>query len=152
MIKTEISSGMVLANTMYVPLVSLFVYLGISLEQVGILAALLAIDYLTGILKAFRIDDGLKSYKALSGLFTKGSILFLVMSLALMGKGLQIDMANYLSIFISALIISETYSIFGNIGSAVSGKAMAEFDAVSMIIAKVRKMIERIFFGVNDRL
>lgn len=139
-------------NSLYLPFVSLLVYLDISTEQFAILATLLGIDYITGIVKTCRIDNGLKSHRAISGLFTKGSILFLVLALALMGKGLGIDISSYLNIFVGALIISETYSIFGNVNSAISGKHVEEFDAVSAVISKVREGIEKLFFNSNNRL
>lgn len=49
----------------YLGLVAAFEYLNIPLEQMGILAALMGIDFLTGVAKQYRIDKSqIKSHLA----------------------------------------------------------------------------------------
>lgn len=150
---TEISLKAYIAfNSIYLfcmPLVTFVEWLKIPKESFSILAILLLFDYLTGILKVVRLGETLKSYRAISGVLTKGLILVLVFALALMGKGLCLDFELYLSSFLSVLIISETYSIFGNAYSAINKENIAEYDAVSMIIKRMRNTLERIL--INKR-
>lgn len=95
---------------------------------------------------------GLSSQRALRGILTKGSILALVFALALMAKGLKLDSDLYLSLFTSILILSETYSIFGNVYSIKTKKEVEEFDAVAMAIKSARLAIARFFILKRDEL
>lgn len=139
-------------NALYLPLAPILTLLSIPEEPFYILAILLMLDYLTGILKVFVLKGHIRSYRAIAGLLTKGSILVLVLVLALMAKGLELDFKLYLSLFLSALIISETYSIFGNVYSAINKEEIAEFDAVSMVIKRVRLVLERVLINSRDKL
>lgn len=139
-------------NFIYIPCVPLMVYLGLPVDSVVILAILLLIDYFTGVLKVFILKGHLRSYRAVAGILTKGSILFLVFTLALMAKGIGLDFELYLKIFVSVLIISEAYSIFGNVYSCITKEQIEEFDAVAMAIKKVRKAIEKLLLTQRDGL
>lgn len=141
-----------LLNFMYIPCVPFLTYLGLPAESMTILAILLTIDYFTGVLKIFIIGGSLKSYRAVAGILTKGSILLLVLSLAFMAKGLNMDFELYLKMFISVLIISETYSIFGNVYVCMTKKDIEESDAVALAIGKVRAMIEKLLVVNRDNL
>ena len=139
-------------NFLYIPCVPLLTYLSVPAEPIFILAVLLGIDYFTGILKVFILKGCLKSYRAVAGLLTKASIVLLVLAIAFMAKGLCLDFKLYLSLLISALIISETYSIIGNTYSVVSKEEIEEFDAVAMVIKKLRFAIEKMLIVNRDKL
>ena len=139
------------ANLFYIPCVPILLYLNLPIEPMVVLAVLLLIDYTTGVLKVFILKGSLRSYRAIAGLLTKGSILLLVLALAFMAKGINLDFQLYLKIFISVLIISETYSIFGNVYSCLTKEEIEEFDAVAIVIKKVRKGIEKmLLINRND--
>ena len=137
----------VVLNILYLPIVSLMVWLELPVEQVLILTVLLGIDYVTVILKVYAIKGCIKSYRMIAGILTKSMILLLIFTLAFMAKGIALDFAVYLSTLISLLIISETYSIVGNIYSIKTGEDTKEFDAVAMIIKRVRKFIEKMLLA-----
>lgn len=141
-----------LANFFYFPCTPVLVYLNLPIEPVAILAILLLIDYFTGVLKVFILKGSLRSYRAIAGMLTKGSILLLVFALAFMAKGINLDFKLYLQIFVSVLIISETYSIFGNVYSCIAKEEIEEFDAVAMVIKKVRQGIEKMLLVNRDKL
>lgn len=141
-----------LANFFYIPCTPVLVYLNLPVEPVVILAILLLIDYFTGVLKVFILKGSLRSYRAIAGMLTKGSILLLVFALAFMAKGINLDFKLYLEIFVSVLIISETYSIFGNVYSCIAKEEIEEFDAVAMAIKKVRMVIEKLLLVNRDKL
>jgi len=151
MVKSTVATYSIL-NLFYVPIISLFIYLELPVEPMAILAILLAIDFSTGVLKVFILKGSLRSYRAIAGFLTKGSILFLVLSLAFMAKGINLDFKLYLEVFISVLIISETYSIFGNVYSCITKEEIEEFDAVAMVIKKVRRGIEKMLLVNRDEL
>ena len=140
------------SNMYYLPFIPMLIYLDLPLEPLGILAILLLLDYVTGVLKVFILKGSLRSYRAIAGLLTKGSILLLVFALAFMAKGINIDFNLYLKVFISVLILSETYSIFGNVYSCITKEEIEEFDAVAMVIKKVRKGIEKMLLVNRNEL
>lgn len=140
------------ANLFYIPCVPVLLYLDLPVEPMAILAVLLLIDYFTGVLKVFILKGSLRSYRAIAGMLTKGSILLLVFTLAFMAKGINLDFKLYLQIFVSVLIISETYSIFGNVYSCIAKEEIEEFDAVALVIKKVRKGIEKILLVNRNEL
>lgn len=150
-LKTAITTH-TFANLFYIPCVPVLLYLNLPIEPVAILAVLLLIDYITGVLKVFILKGSLRSYRAIAGLLTKGSILLLVFSLAFMAKGINLDFQLYLQIFVSVLIISETYSIFGNVYSCIAKVEIEEFDAVALVIKKVRFFIEKLLLLNRDKL
>ncbi len=139
-------------NFLYLPIVAFLLWLDISSEQFLILALLLVIDFMTGIKKVYELKGDLKSCRAVAGFMTKGLILLLVLSLAFMAKGLHLNFELYLSFFISALIVSETYSIFGNVYSSITKEAVTEFDAVAFVILRVRRRIEIMVKAGRDEL
>lgn len=136
----------------YIPFTPFLTWLKLPHEALFILGILLALDYVTGILKVFVLKGTLRSYRAIAGLVAKASILFLIFALAFMAKALHLNFEMYLSFFISALIISETYSIFGNGYSIHTREEIAEFDAVAMVLKKVRGAIERVLVINRDVL
>ena len=146
------STGISFINLAYIPCVPLMTWLGLPIEPIIILAILLLIDYMTGVLKVFILKGHLRSYRAIAGILTKGSVLFLVLALAFMAKGIGLDFELYLTLFVSVLIISETYSIFGNVYSILSKEDVEENDAIALAIQKVRKTIEKLLLTSRDNL
>lgn len=142
----------IMFNSLYIVLLPLLNYLNLDIETVAILGVLLIIDFLTGTIKALVIKGDLRSYRAIAGILTKGSILFLVFTLALMAKALDLNFIAYLNLFVSALIISETYSIFGNAYSAITKQEVEEIDAVAIVIKKVRAAIIGFLFPNRENL
>lgn len=140
------------ANLFYIPCVPMLLWLNLPIDPVAILTILLLIDYITGVLKVFVLKGHIRSYRAIAGMLTKGSILLLVFALAFMAKGINLDFKLYLEIFVSVLIISETYSIFGNVYSCIAKEEIEEFDAVALAIQKVRKVIEKILLINREKL
>jgi hypothetical protein len=138
-------------NLLYIPCVPFLTYLSIPVEPIFILAVLLGMDYFTGILKVFVLKGHLRSYRAVAGILAKASIVMLVLALAFMAKGVGLDFKLYLSFLISALIISETYSIIGNTYSIVSKEEIEEFDAVAMVLKRLRFFIEKMLIVNRDK-
>ncbi len=127
---------------MYLPLVPLLSYLNIPFESLAILGVLLGIDYATGIMKSIATKEELTSCRAISGIMAKGSLLLLVLSVALMAKGIGVDYSNYMKLMLSALIIAETYSISGNVYSIITREPIKETDAISTVLRRIRGTIE----------
>jgi hypothetical protein len=145
---TTTATKSTLLNLFYIPSIPFLAYLSVPVESIFILTILLGFDYVTGVIKVFTLKGHLKSYRAIAGLLTKASILLLVLAIAFMAKGIGMDFTLYLQLLISMLIISETYSIIGNVYCIKTKEEIEEIDAVAMVIKKVRYMIEK-FFIIN---
>lgn len=102
------SAGIAAVKTSgYIGLIAAFQYLNVPLEQFAILAGLMLIDFLTGVAKQYRVDKSqIKSHLAWLGAMKKLVTLIVVLSFALVLKGLGIEEHKYvvavLAIFIAA--------------------------------------------------
>lgn len=137
------TTGAIFMNMLYLPIIGLFIYLELSWESMTILAALLVIDYITGVAKVYVIDKNqLKSYKAIAGIISKVSILLIPIVLSIAAKQIGYDMKVFTDSVITMLVLSETYSIIGNIRSIQLKKRVEEIDAVSLVLGKITRLIE----------
>lgn len=57
-------------------------------------------------------------------------------------RGLGVDFEWLVGWSISLFILSETYSIIANVYTFRTGQEIAEFDAVSMILRRIRAILE----------
>lgn len=94
-------------TTGYLGAIAVFQYLNVPLEQFAILGTLMLIDFVTGVGKQYRIDKRqIKSHLAWLGAMKKLVTLIVVLSFALVLKGLGIEEHKYvvavLAIFIAA--------------------------------------------------
>lgn len=138
----------------YLGLIAAFEYLNIPLEQMGILTALMIIDFITGVGKQYRIDKKqIKSHLAWLGLMKKIATLIVVLSLALILKGLEIDESQYIKGVLSIFIAAEGYSTLQNIYAIRTGKLLPEFDVISIFLKALGDFIkERIDNSVKVKL
>lgn len=120
-------------------------WLGFNAESVTILTVLMIIDIITGVMCAYILEGGRSiTSRALSiGLLKKVMILLVLFAVALVGKGIGFDMAGLVQGCVSVFIISEAYSVIGNVQSARTGKKKVEFDAVSLTLAKIGDMLKK---------
>lgn len=120
--------------------------LGLSTESYAILGAFMAIDMLLGITRVYTIHGGIhiKSYKAKAGVISKLTILAIPLLIVYLGKGVGLNLLPLAQWAIGAFLLAEFYSIVSNIYSIRLGKDIEEFDAVSFILKKLQKIIERL--------
>lgn len=128
-----------LKNIFYIPAF----LLGLPHEGVIALTILIIIDVLTGVLKVARIQGAraITSRSFASGILFKCLIVMIPIVIAIAGKGIGVDLSFMAKGALSMLVLSETYSIIGNIYSIKTGKEEKEFDAVSYSINKVRETV-----------
>ena len=116
-------------------------YLEISQEPFALFAILLMIDYVTGLVKAQALNISITSNKMKYGIISKLSLLFIPIVLAIAAKAVGVDSHYILMSGINILIISEVYSIIGNIYSTRTKEELPEYDAVAMIGKKIRNFL-----------
>ncbi len=120
--------------------------LGLSLENYIILAALMGIDVITGLIKAWRVDGGrsIKSRKIQAGVISKACILLIPIIVVWAGRGAGLELVWFGQGSLGILILAEAYSIVGNVHAISNKKERSEFDAVSFVLNKIKTIIEGI--------
>jgi len=117
---------------------SILTYVGIDKEAFAIFTALVVIDFATGVTKAWYIGEHITSNKAKYGVFSKISLLLIPIVIAAAAKAIGADAKTFFVWALNLLIISEAYSIMGNIYSIRSKKELPEWDVISIIGKKIR--------------
>lgn len=116
-------------------------YLEISEEPFTLFAILLIIDYLTGLTKAKTLNISITSNKMKYGILSKLSLLLIPIVIAIGAKAVGADSHYILLSGMYILIMSEVYSIIGNIYSTRTKEELPEYDAVAMIGKKIRAFL-----------
>lgn len=138
----HITTTAFIKNLGYIPAV----LIGLSLESYLILAVLMIIDTLFGIMRVFVIYGGhhIKSYKLVSGVVAKITVIGVPVMLAWAGRGSGIDLYPLAQGTLGVLILAEVYSILGSVYAIRIRKDVPEYDAVSAILRGLQKIIEKI--------
>lgn len=117
---------------------ALLVYLGLDGEAFLLFSILLFIDYVTGVMKARALNHSITSNKMKYGIISKFSLMFIPIVLAIGAKALDADFSSVLLVGINILVLSEVYSIIGNIYTVRTKEELPEYDAVAAIGKKIR--------------
>jgi len=131
----------VLFTTGSFALSSTLVYLGINAEAFMLFSLLLGMDYSTGILKARAIKESITSNKMKYGIISKFSLILIPIVLAIGAKAVGADFGSVLLAGINMLILSEVYSIIGNIYAIKTHEELPEYDVVAMIGKRIRNAL-----------
>jgi toxin secretion/phage lysis holin len=128
-------------NTFVVLFSGVLAYLEISQEPFTLFAILLVIDYITGLWKAKTLEHSITSNKMKYGLISKLSLIIVPLVVAMGAKALGADSHYVLSSGMYILILSEVYSIIGNIYSTRTKQEFPEYDALAMIGKYIRNLL-----------
>lgn len=118
-------------------------YIGIDEKSFSIFLVLLIMDYITGLFKARAVGERITSNKMKYGIASKLSLLLVPIVLGLGATALnqQEEVSKILYWGISVLILSEVYSVIGNISAIRTGVELPEIDVISNIAKKIRHFI-----------
>lgn len=134
-------------NTALLPFASLIAALGLDVTKFFILSFLMVLDLVTGTTKAYVCKEDVTSRRLSAGFLSKIMVLLVPLTVALMAKGVEIDMTELVRFTVSVLIISEAYSVVGNVYTIKTGEVVKEIDAVSAIVKRIRSAIEIVLGG-----
>jgi len=120
------------------------IFLGLSVDSYAILGIFMILDTILGVTRVYIVHGGqaIKSYRLMSGLLSKMTIIMVPLIIAYTGKGVGMDLNFVASAALSVLILSHAYSILGNIRSIHVRQDVYEFDAVSWALTKIQLGIE----------
>jgi len=125
-----------------------FAWLNIDMETFGILIILMTLDSFFGAIKAVRFKKEFKFKTLIWGLCLKMCFLIIPLIVALLGKGVGGDFYLGVDIVMKILIVSEGYSIFGNIYAAKNKKEVKSIDIISILLKSLRVGLK----GILDKL
>ena len=131
----------IIFNGTMVLLAGLLTHLGLDVMAFTALGYLLLIDYVTGVLKARALGHRITSNKMKYGIASKFSLVFLPFALAITAKAMGAQASTFLYVGMNILILSELYSIIGNIYALRTHEELPEWDAVAALGRWVLKML-----------
>lgn len=137
-------------NSFVIIFSGILAYLEIAEEPFTIFALLLVIDYITGLSKAKTLGHSITSNKMKYGLISKFSLIIIPLVITMGAKALGADSHYLLNSGMYILILSEVYSIIGNIYSIRTGEEVPEYDALAMIGKQIRNILIRKVGGKNE--
>ncbi len=120
---------------------ALLIYAGADTEIFAIFTTLLIIDFVTGVAKAHTIGERVTSNKAKYGITSKLSLVLIPLVVAVSAKAIGEDATTLFKWSINLLVISEAYSIIGNIFTIRTKKELPEWDVISLIGKKIRNIL-----------
>lgn len=117
--------------------------LGVKYDAAFAFASLMFMDVVTGIIASASCCGwrSITSRKLIFGVLSKLCLLLIPLSVSLVAKVNGNDLSFIVSSSISILAIGETYSIIGNVYSIKTGKRVPEFDALSIILSRIREFL-----------
>lgn len=118
------------------------VYTGMPAEPAAILAVLMCVDFVAGISRARVMGEAVTSHRMKIGAISKCGVLTVPLVMALTAKALGSDFQWLVQWTVSLFVLSEAYSIIANVYTARTGIAAPEWDAVSLVLKKVRNMVD----------
>lgn len=116
-------------------------YLNVSIEPFGLFALLLILDYITGIMKAKRLNESITSNKMKYGLASKLILLLIPLTVAIAAKAVDADSHYILLGGMYILILSEAYSIIGNVYAFNKKEELPELDALAVLAKYIRNIL-----------
>jgi len=130
-------------NAIYIPFALFFAWTGVNMEAVYSLAVLVLADIGTGVWRELAMERKPRSRRLAGGLLSKLLFVLIPVVLAVAAKGIQLDISPLVYASIGVLILGEVYSIIGNIATITTGEEMPEFDALSLVLKKIRAYVDR---------
>jgi len=134
---------MMYMNLLYFPFIALLQYLDLDAEVIAIFAGLLVLDIITGWFKVISLGMKPRSWRLANGIISKVVLITIPLVMALGAKAIHVDISGLFYIVIDALILSEVYSILGNIYTINTKKHVEEFDVLSKILKLIRNTLNK---------
>lgn len=116
-------------------------YIGVERDFVYTLTGLMLLDWLTGILKAWKLGVLITSKKSNKGLVEKFALMVIPIAIGVTLKVVGIPIGITIKGCFSLLCVAELYSFIGNCYCIYTGEDQKEYDAASAIIKYVRNKI-----------
>lgn len=146
--------GFAIVNTSTLFISSILSSIHIPISAFLTLTILMLIDVVVGLGRSYRLQIPITSYRIKLGVISKLGVLLIVLSvgLAFTHSGLVIvDLKEYIQVILWLFILSELYSIVSNVYAIKTGDNLPEVEVLSLIGAKIKKLMEAILPNHKDR-
>lgn len=146
--------GFAIVNTSTIFISSVLSSIHIPISAFLTLTVLMVIDVVVGLGRSYRLQIPITSYRIKLGVISKLGVLLTVLSvgLAFTHSGLVIDdLKEYIQLILWLFILSELYSIVSNVYAIKTGDSLPEVEVLSLIGAKIKKLIEAVLPNNKDR-
>lgn len=146
--------GFAIVNTSTLFISSVLSSIHIPISAFLTLTILMVIDVVVGLGRSYRLQIPITSYRIKLGVISKLGVLLIVLSfgLAFTHSGLVIDdLKEYIQLILWLFILSELYSIISNVYAIKTGDNLPEVEVLSLIGAKIKKLMEAILPNHKDR-
>lgn len=130
-----------LISTWSISFTTIFALTSDMKDAIEILTIMICIDFVTGVIKSW-IQKETSSEWMSRWLLRKMILVLVPLIIWLTWKWVWIDLSTFLTWSISALIVSEAYSIIANIYTIQTWKKAKEYDIMTIIIRKFWNLIE----------
>ena len=153
----ETTVNLSIAKTlMYIPFVAgwLWVceYLHLNCELMILLMVTMCFDFVAGWFKSIALEIPITLKRLVIGFYSKVMTFIILLLLGVITAAVDIQyptivegmgFKEYISGVILVMILSESYSVYGNIQAARTGEEVKEIDFISMFIRGVRKKLAK---------
>lgn len=120
-------------------------FVGLPVDPMLALSVLILIDFVTGVGSAYILEEPVTSNRARIGILSKVVLLLIPVTMALVMKALGAShYLEYANSIIYVLVLSEAYSIIGNIYTIQTKERVKELDAVSALLKSLLTAIQEI--------
>lgn len=124
-------------------------YMGYHPESMAILMTLMLVDTITGTIRSGVVNGGpsVTSTIGTKGLLSKILLLTSIFSFGFAMKGIGFELENIRSLMHSVVVVfilSEVYSVVGNVHSTLTRKPKAEYDALAWLLRLIRDTLIKV--------
>jgi len=124
---------------------SMFSYLNIDSELLGLYSVLMFLDLMTGIAAAMIHREDITLTRLGAGILSKLIMFIVPITVAILVKIQGSELLWFTKWTLIVLASSEAISILNNVLKAKGQKTLPEFDAISLIASKIREVLEKLF-------
>lgn len=117
---------------------AVFDYIDVKSILVGTLTLLMVLDWITGLLKAWKLKIPITSKRSGKGLVEKLILLVIPVAIGITMKAIGFNFGVTVNAIFAMLCVAELYSLIGNCYCIYTGVDEKEFDAVTAVIKFVR--------------
>ncbi len=135
----------ILVNFLYLPLITMLVWLNLDVHSFEVLFYLLMLDFFVGMAKSKRLGEDITYSRFVGGIFGKFFVLLVPITLALTAKGININLSSFVMGAVYAFIVAEGISILSNILSYRQRKRIRKPDLINLAIERSGKFAEKLF-------
>lgn len=129
---------------------SCITYIGVRHDIVFTLTILMVADYVSGIIKAWKLKIEVTSKRSNKGIIEKATLLAIPFAIGIVGKVVGVPIGFTIQWFFTMITVAELYSFIGNCYGIYTGKDVKEFDAVTYILRFIKEIVLKFLKSLLD--